>query len=50
MTKILIGLEGAICMMDDMLIIGASKKEYDTGLAKALEKMKKSRVSLNKDR
>ena len=33
MNKILEGLTGVVCMMDDILVVGKSKEEHDTRLA-----------------
>ena len=50
MSKILSGLEGIVCQMDDVLIFGRTKEEHDTRLMMALEKICSAGVTLNKEK
>ena len=50
MSSILEGLEGVLCLMDDVLIFGKDQKEHDSRLTAALEKIQAAGVTLNKDK
>ena len=50
MCEILIGLEGILCQMDDVLIYGSSQEEHDQRLTKALNRIQSSRITLNPDK
>ena len=50
MSQILEGLDGVICMMDDILIYGCTQAEHDSHLMSVLDKIKASGVTLNKDK
>lgn len=50
MSQILEGLDGVVCMMDDILIYGCTQAEHDRRLMTVLHKIKASRVTLNKDK
>ena len=41
MTKILAGLEGVVCMVDDIVTVGTTKEEHDKRLARILQKIEK---------
>ncbi len=47
MSKILAGLEGMVCQMDDVLIFGANQAEHDLRLTAVLERLEKAGVTLN---
>ena len=47
MTELLTGLDGVVCMLDDVLIYGKSQEEHDQHLERALES---SGVTLNLDK
>ena len=47
MSKILQGLEGVVCQVDDVLIFGKDALEHDERLMKALERIAESGVTLN---
>ena len=50
MSKILSGLEGIVCQMDDVLIFGRTKEEHDARLLMALEKICSAGVTLNREK
>ena len=47
MNKILEGLEGNLCHMDDVLIYGADQAERDSHLKAVLERLQTAGVTLN---
>ena len=47
MSKILEGLEGVLCHMDDVLIMGTNKREHDKRLTAVLERLQNAGVTLN---
>ena len=48
MSKILEGLDGVLCHMDDVLIMGTNKREHDERLITAvLERLQNAGVTLN---
>ena len=50
MNEVLLGLEGVICMMDDILVYGCNQEEHNSRLMAVLECLKLARVTLNKDK
>lgn len=50
MHEILLGLEGIICMMDDILVYGCDQVEHNNRLMAVLEHLKQASVTLNKDK
>ena len=50
MNTVLNGLEGVICLIDDVLIHGKDKNERDERLRKVFECLQKSGVTLNNDK
>ena len=50
MNTVLNGLEGVICLIDDVLIHGKDKNEHDERLRKVLEHLQESGVTLNNDK
>ena len=50
MSKILSGLQGVVCHMDDVLIFGQDKTEHDNILAAVLTTLQSAGVTLNKDK
>ena len=47
MQKVLLGTEGVLCMMDDILVYGGDKAVHDHRLAVVLEKLTKAKLTLN---
>ncbi len=47
MSNILSGLEGVLCLIDDVLVFGKDKHEHDERLAVALTRIKEAGVTLN---
>ena len=47
MSRILEGLEGVLCQMDDVLIWGATQREHDERLRKTLTRLQEAKVTLN---
>ena len=50
MNKILDGLEGVVCQMDDVLVFGANQAEHDQQLMSTLKRIKAAKMTLNKDK
>ena len=50
MNDILSGLDGVVCLMDDILIFGKDEAQHDARLEKVLEGLAKNRVTLNADK
>ena len=50
MDKELTGLQGVLCHMDDILVIGRNKEEHDEHLVKVLQRLKNSGITLNPDK
>ena len=50
MTTILSGLEGILCLIDDILVFGKDKQEHDLRLKAALERIQAAGVTLNKSK
>ena len=50
MQKILAGLDGIVCLMDDIVVYGKTKAEHDERLDKCLQRLAKAGVTLNKDK
>lgn len=50
MCKILQGLGGVVCMMDDILVVGRTKQEHDERLARVLESLEEAGLTLNKEK
>ena len=47
MSDILTGLEGVVCMIDDVLIHGSTQGEHDRRLIAVLERLNQAKVTLN---
>ena len=50
MSEILSGLDGTVCMMDDVLVYGRCQEEHDRRLTAVLERLQQAKVTLNKDK
>ena len=50
MDKELTGLQGVLCHMDDILVIGKDKQEHDDRLVKVLNRLKASGITLNHEK
>ena len=50
MSDILAGVEGAVCMMDDILIHGQTKAEHDERLTQVLHRLQDAGLTLNRDK
>jgi len=50
MSTALEGLEGVVCLMDDILIHGKSKEEHDKRLLTTLERLQRHGITLNKEK
>ena len=48
MSKILEGLEGVVCQMDDVLVFGATQEQHNQRLIAMLDRIKTAGVLLNK--
>ena len=50
MSTILKGLQGVLCLIDDILIFGKDKEQHDERLFAALERIQKAGVTLNAEK
>ena len=50
MAVILEGLEGVLCLVDDVLVFGSDQQEHDRRLRGLLERVNKARVTLNAEK
>eukprot|EP00731_Ephydatia_muelleri_P036384 Em0245g3a len=50
MAVILEGLEGVLCLVDDVLVFGSDQQEHDRRLRGVLERLNKARVTLNAEK
>jgi len=50
MNEILADMEGAVCLMDDILIYGKSQSEHDQCLLAVLKKLNEAGLTLNKEK
>ena len=50
MSKILAGLEGVLCQMDDVLVFGRDKEEHNARLIAALNRIRDAGVTLNREK
>ena len=47
MNSILAGLEGVVCLMDDVLVFGKDKEEHNVRLTAVLQRIQEEGVTLN---
>ena len=47
MTKLLEGLEGVVCHMDDVLVVGKDQEQHDARLTKVFERIESAELTLN---
>ena len=50
MSDLLLGLNGAICYQDDVVVFGRNREEHAENLTKVIERLRKSGLKLNKDK
>ena len=50
MDRILEGLEGVVCHMDDILVAGRNRSEHDERLVKVLDRLQSSGLTLNPEK
>ena len=50
MSKILEGLDGVVCLMDNVLVFGKDQKEHNLRLRQVLERVEAAKVTLNPTR
>ena len=50
MLAILSGVEGVLCMMDDILVHGKTQEEHDSRLHEVLRRIQRSGLTLNKEK
>ena len=50
MLSILSGVEGVLCMMDDILVHGKTQEEHDNCLLAVLQRIQRSILTLNKEK
>ena len=50
MSRILEGIEGVVCQIDDILVFGKDQDQHDTRLMAVLKRVQSAGVTLNKDK
>ena len=50
MSKLLVGLEGVVCQMDDTLVFGTTQEEHDRRLHATLNRIQLAGMTLNKEK
>ena len=50
MSQILSGLDGVVCLIDDILVMGNNAKEHDERLLAVLQRIQDARVTLNREK
>ena len=50
MSQMLVGLPGTVCMMDDILVFGATQEEHDDRLRTVLKRIQESGMTLNAEK
>ena len=50
MSTILAGLEEVLCLMDDILVFGKDRAEYDKWLHNVMNRIQQAGVTLNTDK
>ena len=50
MSEILQGLDGVVCLMDDVLVHGKTEQEHDQNLTSELGRIQSAGVTLNKEK
>ena len=50
MSEILQGLNGVVCLVDDILVYGNTQEQHDTHLMAVLQKIQESGLTLRKDK
>ena len=50
MSKILVGLEGAVCLIDDILVYRKDAEEHDARLRAVLKRLEAEVLTLNRDK
>ncbi len=50
MNRVLEGLEGVVCQVDDVLVFGKDFAEHDARVIAALERIEKAGVTLNAEK
>ena len=49
-SEILTGIPGVVCMMDDILVYGATLEEHDKHLREVLQRLQKAGMTLNREK
>ena len=50
MSSILSGLEGVVCLVDEVLVFGENQQAHDKALRATLERIKEAGLTLNKEK
>ena len=50
MSEVLDGLQGTICMMDDILVYGANEEEHSQRLYAVLNRLQEAGITLNESK
>ena len=50
MNEILQGLQGVVCLVDDILVFGNNQEEHNAHLRAALQRIKEAGLTLSEDK
>jgi len=50
MSEVLTGLEGVVCLIDDVLVYGNTEEQHDQCLKDALSKISDTGLTLNREK
>ena len=50
MSDLLSGLDGVVCMIDDILVHGSTVEEHDDRLTKVLQRLEEAGLTLNREK
>lgn len=50
MSEILSGIEGVVCLVDDILVYGDTQEQHDEQLVKVLNRLLQANITLNKEK
>ena len=50
MSQVLDGLEGVVCLLDDVLVYGATQAEHNTNLEAVLKRIEEAGITLNREK
>ena len=50
MNSLLTGLEGVLCLIDDVLVFGANRKDHDNRLDAVMQRLQMAGITLNQSK